>query len=86
MQPPTAPPVEVPATFQLPGGHSVEVFSTFKYVGSVCSKIAHSGRPSTARSAAPTLPFASSGPSSGPAAGLRRVRSASSTMPTSCQP
>eukprot|EP00955_Chlamydomonas_euryale_P063952 358823-Chlamydomonas_euryale.AAC.4 len=33
MQPPTAPPVEAPATFQLPGGHSVEVVSTFKYVG-----------------------------------------------------
>eukprot|EP00955_Chlamydomonas_euryale_P004704 50420-Chlamydomonas_euryale.AAC.1 len=35
MQPPTAPPVEAPATFQLPGGHSVEVVSTFEYVGSV---------------------------------------------------
>eukprot|EP00955_Chlamydomonas_euryale_P024871 262053-Chlamydomonas_euryale.AAC.1 len=35
MQPPTAPPVDVPATFQLPGGDSAEVVSTFKYAGSV---------------------------------------------------
>eukprot|EP00955_Chlamydomonas_euryale_P007536 79955-Chlamydomonas_euryale.AAC.1 len=35
MQPPTAPPVEALATFQLPGRQSVEVVSTFKYVGSV---------------------------------------------------
>eukprot|EP00955_Chlamydomonas_euryale_P047813 353801-Chlamydomonas_euryale.AAC.1 len=33
--PHTALPVEAPATFQLPGWHSVEVVSTFKYVGSV---------------------------------------------------
>eukprot|EP00955_Chlamydomonas_euryale_P027149 286098-Chlamydomonas_euryale.AAC.1 len=72
-----APPVQAPATFQLPGGHSVEVVST---------KTARSGRPSTAGSAAPTSPSARFGPSSGPAAGLRYAQSASSTMPTSCRP
>eukprot|EP00955_Chlamydomonas_euryale_P003559 38120-Chlamydomonas_euryale.AAC.1 len=38
MQPPTAPPVEALAAFQLPGGHSVEVGSAFWYVGSVVQR------------------------------------------------
>eukprot|EP00955_Chlamydomonas_euryale_P099336 365211-Chlamydomonas_euryale.AAC.6 len=85
-QPPTAPPVEAPATFQLPGGHGVEVVSTLKYVGSVVQQDCTQRAPSTAGSAVPTSPSASFGPSSGPAAGLRRAQSASSTMPTACQP